>query len=137
MGRRRRLSSQSHEATSGGGIKPVAKSKACAACNAVQNKDMKREAALAQLRPLEETLRRQGLSALYLFGSVARDEASETSDIDLLFDVPIGFRFSLFDQARIQNDLADRLRVGVDLLPLEGLRPRFRARAEAEMIQVF
>jgi predicted nucleotidyltransferase len=98
---------------------------------------MKRDAALAQLRPLEQTLRRQGLSALYLFGSIARNDASETSDIDLLFDVPPSLRFSLFDQARIQNELADKLNVGVDLVPREGLRPNIRARVEAEMVRVF
>ena len=98
---------------------------------------MKRDAALARLRPLEPTLRRQGVSALFLFGSVARNDATDASDIDLLFDVPRDVRFSLFDQARIQNALADALHVGVDLVALEGLRPGVRARVEAEMVRVF
>ena len=54
---------------------------------------MKRDAALACLRPMEEELRRQGLSALFLFGSVARDDASESSDVDLLFEVSPDVRF--------------------------------------------
>jgi predicted nucleotidyltransferase len=86
---------------------------------------------------MEPELRRQGLSALFLFGSVARDEASDTSDIDLLFDVPADVRFSLFDQARIQSELADALRAGVDLVPIEALKPAMRARIEAEMVRVF
>ncbi len=98
---------------------------------------MRRDAALARLRPLERELRRQGLSALYLFGSVARDDASEASDVDLLFDVPADTRFSLFDQARIQCDLADVLEAGVDLVALEALRPGVRARVEAELVRVF
>ena len=98
---------------------------------------MRRKDALARLRTLEPALRRQGVSALYLFGSVARDVAADASDIDLLFDVPVGVPFSLFDQARIQNELADALHMDVDLLPLEGLRPRMRARLEAELVQVF
>jgi predicted nucleotidyltransferase len=98
---------------------------------------MKRDAALVRLRVLEPDLRRQGLSALFLFGSVARDEASDTSDIDLLFDVPPDVRFSLFDQARIQGDLAATLAAGVDLLPIEALDPGARARVEAEMVRVF
>jgi len=98
---------------------------------------MKRDAALAQLRPLEQALRRQGLSALYLFGSVGRDDATDASDIDLLFDVPLDKRFSLFDQARIQTEIAEALRVGVDLVPLEALKPKMRARVEAEMVKVF
>ena len=98
---------------------------------------MKRDAALARLRVMEPELRRQGLSALFLFGSVARDEASDGSDIDLLFDVPPDARFSLFDQARIQSELADTLDAGVDLVPLEALKPNLRTRLEAEMVRVF
>ena len=98
---------------------------------------MKRDAALARLRPLEQALRSQGLSALFLFGSVARDEASEASDVDLLFDVPQDVRFSLFDQARVQNAIEDELCVGVDLVPLEALRPTVRARVEADLVRVF
>ena len=90
-----------------------------------------------RLRTLEPTLRQQGVSALFLFGSVARDAAADASDIDLLFDVPADVPFSLFDQARIQNELTDALQVDVDLVPLEGLRPRMRARVQAEMVQVF
>jgi predicted nucleotidyltransferase len=98
---------------------------------------MKRDAALARLRPMEAELRRQGLSALFLFGSVARDEAAESSDVDLLFEVSPDVRFSLFDQARIRSDLVERLHADVDLVPIRGLRPKLRARAEAEAVQVF
>lgn len=98
---------------------------------------MKRDTAIARLRSLEPVLRKQGVSALFLFGSVARNEASDTSDVDLLFDVPPDRRFSLFDQARIQRELADHLRTGVDLVPVEALRPGVRARVEAEMVRVF
>ena len=86
---------------------------------------------------MEPELRRQGLSSLFLIGSVARDEASDASDVDLLFDVPPDVRFSLFDQAKIQSELADRLHAGVDLVPIEALRPSVRARVEAEMVRVF
>ena len=98
---------------------------------------MRQADALARLKPLEPALRRQGLSALYLFGSVGRDDATEASDVDLLFDVTGNIRFSLFDQARVQAELADALHVGVDLIPVEGLRPAMRARIAPELIRVF
>jgi predicted nucleotidyltransferase len=98
---------------------------------------MTRADALARLKPLEPALRREGLSALYLFGSVGRDDATETSDVDLLFDVAGDAGFSLFDQVRIQLELADALHVGVDLIPVEGLRPAMRARIVPEMVRVF
>lgn len=68
---------------------------------------------------------------------MARDEASAAPDIDLAFDVPPDAWFSLFDQARIQNALANALHAGVDLVPIEALRPTVRARIAAEMVRVF
>jgi predicted nucleotidyltransferase len=58
---------------------------------------MRRDAALARLRSLEARLRRQGVAALFLFGSVARDDADDQSDIDLAFDLPPDTAFSLFE----------------------------------------
>ena len=98
---------------------------------------MRRDDALARLKQLEPDLRRQGLSALYLFGSVARDEATEESDVDVAFDVPDDVPFSLFDQASILNDLSDELGVKVDFVELRAFRPRIRARVQADMVQVF
>ena len=58
---------------------------------------MKRDVALARLKFYEHHLRERGISALYLFGSTARDESSESSDLDLLFEYDEGSGFSLFD----------------------------------------
>jgi predicted nucleotidyltransferase len=54
---------------------------------------------------MESALKAQGLAALYLFGSVARDDASLDSDVDLAFDIaPADVdRFSLIDQSRIRR----------------------------------
>ena len=90
-----------------------------------------------RLKRLEPDLRRKGLSALYLFGSVARDEATEQSDVDVAFTVPDDVLFSLFDQAGILNDLSDELGVKVDFIKLRAFRPRIRARVLADMVQVF
>ena len=48
---------------------------------------MKRDEVLAVLRQQRETLRtRFGASRLALFGSVARDQATSASDVDVLVD---------------------------------------------------
>ncbi|MFH1733125.1 MAG: nucleotidyltransferase family protein [bacterium] len=46
----------------------------------------------------QNELREMGVKSLALFGSVAREDATETSDLDLLvdFDRPIGY-FHFFD----------------------------------------
>ena len=103
----------------------------------LHNRAMKRDAALAMLKPFEPRLRARGISALYLFGSTARDEAGEESDLDLLFEYDPARPFSLFDQAGAMLELSDGLGAQVDLVSRIGLRPRLRDRVEAEMVRVF
>ena len=47
---------------------------------------MTRHDVVELLRSVEPALRAQGVDALYLFGSYARDEARSDSDIDVLVD---------------------------------------------------
>lgn len=98
---------------------------------------MKKDVALARLKPFERRLRERGINALYLFGSTARNEAGETSDLDLLFEYDPARPFSLFDQAGAMLELSDGLSAKIDLVSRFGLRPRVRARVEDEMIRVF
>lgn len=98
---------------------------------------MKKAVALERLRPFESRLRERGISALYLFGSTARDEAGDTSDLDLLFEYDASKKFSLFDQASAMLELSDGLGTKVDLISRNGLRPRVRTRVESEMVRVF
>lgn len=55
-----------------------------------------------------------------VFGSVARGEEREGSDIDLLVDLEAGS--SLIDQVRLRRDLTHLLGVEVDVLSSGGLR---------------
>ena len=98
---------------------------------------MRKAEAIARLKPFERRLRERGISALYLFGSTARDEAGEASDLDLLYEYDPSRKFSLFDQAGAMLELSDRLEAKVDLVSRAGLRPRLRARIEGEMIRIF
>jgi uncharacterized protein len=84
-------------------------------------------AVLAQHR---EELRGCGVASLLLFGSVARGQATETSDIDLVveFDRAVG----LFGLLRLQARLESWLGRPVDLVPKDSLRPEVRARVIAE-----
>lgn len=98
---------------------------------------MTRDEALKRLRPCEAELRASGLAALYLFGSTARDEAGQNSDLDLLFELGDVPKFSLLDQCAIQVRLEELLNINVDLIERAALRPRIKARVEPEMVRVF
>lgn len=57
----------------------------------------------------EDALRAKGVSAVYIFGSVARGEAGPESDVDVMIDIEPGHRFSILDLASVQESLAHRL----------------------------
>lgn len=98
---------------------------------------MTTQSTLNQLKSVELQLRKDGVCALYLFGSVARGDDSEQSDVDLIFDIEPDSHFSLFDQARIGRQLSELLDAKVDFIPRRSLHPWIKARVEAEKQMVF
>lgn len=95
---------------------------------------MSRDHILRVLQAREEDLARFGVKSLRLFGSVARGEASEESDVDLLVDFHETPTFSRFMDLRIF--LEDLLEAKVDLVTERGLRDRVRPYVESEAIRV-
>ncbi len=57
-----------------------------------------------------------------VFGSIARGDDTETSDVDLLVDFLPGS--SLVDEFRLENELREFLKIPVDLVSRGGLKPR-------------
>ena len=92
-----------------------------------------RLAELKQLAPqLHELLASHGASNPAVFGSVARDQATPGSDVDLLVDLPAGA--SLFDRVELKSALEDLLLTRVDLIRRRNLKPELKATVEAEAI---
>jgi hypothetical protein len=80
-------------------------------------------------------LRNMGVVSLAVFGSVARDESTQQSDIDLLvdFDREVGL-FYLFE---IQHKLEDIIGVPkIDLIQRGAIHPALRDRILSEAINV-
>jgi uncharacterized protein len=69
---------------------------------------------------------------LRVFGSVARGDNTEHSDVDFLIKPGLGC--SLFDLGGLLEDLQDLLGCRVDLVTEEGLKPRLRERVLKEAI---
>lgn len=96
---------------------------------------MKQEIVLQLLKQKNAELTKKfGVKALLLFGSVARDEATPKSDVDLLveFNRPVGY-FGLF---ALQDYLENLLGCSVDLGTPDGLKPNVRERVMGELIRV-
>jgi len=89
------------------------------------------------LRAQEADLRRDGVAALYVFGSVARGQARADSDVDLAMEFAPDAAASLLDIARLQDKLADGVGYRVDLGELSALQPEIARAAAADMVRVF
>jgi len=88
-------------------------------------------ALLAANRQRIETLaKKRGLRNLRVFGSVARGEADDASDVDLLAEPSKGT--SLVDLIGFQRELQELLGRKVDVVTPAGLPPEVRRRALAE-----
>ncbi len=83
---------------------------------------------------LVEVRERYGARRLALFGSAARDELRDDSDIDVLveFDGPATFD-GYFDLKTRLEELFGR---PVDLVTEKGLKPRARRHVEKDLIRV-
>jgi predicted nucleotidyltransferase len=95
---------------------------------------MQRDDVLKILAEHRDELRQQfGVKSLALFGSVARGEATETSDVDLLveFERPVG----LFHFFTVQHYLEDLLGVApVDLVMPDALHEELKEEILREAI---
>ncbi|HEY6458875.1 MAG TPA: nucleotidyltransferase family protein, partial [Polyangiaceae bacterium] len=96
--------------------------------------DMDRDTALTILRAHFGELRTLGARSLSLFGSVARNGATERSDVDLLIDFDPPATFDAFMEAK--DKLESWLGRRVDLVTRKALRPRLRQAIEAEAVLV-
>ena len=98
---------------------------------------MKRDDAIRLLKEHEPELRALGVSALALFGSTARNEATEASDVDLLVDLEEGRRITLFDLSGIKFFVSDTLGERADIAIRSNLRSEYRSGIEADAVSVF
>jgi predicted nucleotidyltransferase len=96
---------------------------------------MKQDVVLQILKMKNAELMNQfGVKSLLLFGSVARNEATADSDVDLLveFNRPVGY-FGLF---ALQDYLEKLLGCPVDLGTPDSLKPYIKERIMGELIRV-
>ena len=90
---------------------------------------------VAQLRSALPDLRaKYGVSTLSVFGSIVSGDAGSDSDVDLLveFDRVPGF----FKFVELEDELSRLLRMKVDLVMKQALRPRIGRRALSEAVRV-
>ena len=81
-----------------------------------------------------EVARARGASRVRVFGSVARGDATEASDIDFLVDLEPDR--NLLDLSGLLMDLQDLLQRDVDVVTERGLRPRVAEHVLADAVEL-
>jgi predicted nucleotidyltransferase len=97
---------------------------------------MRRDEAITRLKEHEAEPKLPGVEHLYLFGSTARDQAREDSDVDLFFDYERG-ALSLFGLMDVRDRASEILVREADVTTRDGLHKTLRARIEASALRVF
>jgi predicted nucleotidyltransferase len=95
---------------------------------------MKRAELEARLREYRQELRQYGVKSLAVFGSVAREEATQTSDVDLLVEFDGVVTFDRYMDLKFF--LEDGLGRSVDLVSVKMLKPQIRETVLTEAINV-
>lgn len=65
--------------------------------------------------------RKYGIPAVYVFGSYARNEATEQSDVDLLIDRTGSSIHNMFDMGGLYEELRERIGKEIDLVTTQTL----------------
>ncbi|WP_461244366.1 nucleotidyltransferase family protein [Secundilactobacillus muriivasis] len=94
------------------------------------------------IKPIAEKYQ---ISALYLYGSYARGEATESSDIDLVYQREGSLVHGLLKMSGFKIDLERVLKKNVDIVPLESFKapivrqrtPRYIENVRASMVPVY
>ncbi len=102
-----------------------------------QNIGMDQRFVIEKLRHHERELKAAGILHIRVFGSVARNEASEVSDIDLLADFDKATRMTLVKVGSLQSRLSEMLGARVDLSSAEWMREPIKSKALREAVIAF
>jgi uncharacterized protein len=99
------------------------------------NKNMRAGLLLKRKRGrILEIARKYGATSIRVFGSVARNEDDEKSDVDFLVELEPGR--TLFDLGGLLMELRELLGREVDVVTVRGLKERMRERVLKEAVPV-
>lgn len=96
---------------------------------------MGRDEALQRLSEHFSEIAGFGVERVAVFGSVARDEATSRSDIDLLVEFRPDERVGMFRFLELKEYLEGVFGCEVDLVTREGLKPRLRQGILSEAVE--
>jgi uncharacterized protein len=101
------------------------------------NRRMTRDEIIAKLKETAPALRAEGVMRLAIFGSRARGDARDDSDLDVLIDVDPDAKFSLLDLVGVEHIIKDATGLNAQAEMRRSIEPRFAQRISDDVIEVF
>jgi uncharacterized protein len=97
---------------------------------------LNRQEIISVIKEQKELVRRFSIQNIYIFGSAARDQATDSSDVDLLVEFAENARVSLFQFARLRRELSRVLNGKVDLVTPDALHEKLKEKILREAVHV-
>lgn len=88
-------------------------------------------------RKVVPILKHYGVKRAGIFGSYARGEATNNSDIDILINIEKGKKFSLFDLSGLKIELEEKLKKKIDINTYKAIHPKLKNQILKEEIPLF
>ena len=98
---------------------------------------MKSEIIVDRIRESADAIRKEGATALYIYGSRARGDARPGSDLDVFIEFDSESRFSLMEMVGIKLIIEDELGLEVHITTRDSLHPMLKDDIERQAIRVF
>lgn len=98
---------------------------------------MQKQDILNYLKSNQEYYHNQyGIKFIGLFGSFARDEATDSSDIDILYKIEKDKKLSMFKYLQLTKQLEDLFNKKIDLVRDETLKPQIKSYIQKDISYV-
>jgi predicted nucleotidyltransferase len=98
---------------------------------------MDRQYILDYLKSNQERYAKQfGVKFVGLFGSFARDEADEKSDIDILYEIEDNKKLSMFKYLKLISELENSFHKKIDLVRTATLKPQIKGYVYQDLVYV-
>jgi uncharacterized protein len=106
-------------------------------CVLYYHQSMDRNRIIETLLENRAALESKGVKHAALFGSRARGDATEKSDIDIMIDLDPDAHYSVYDYVGLKEYIGSLFPITVDVVDREGLKPYVKPRILADAIDVF
>jgi uncharacterized protein len=98
---------------------------------------MTRDEIIAKFRANAAAIQAEGVTKLALFGSRARGDMRDDSDIDVLIEVPPDSKFSLLNLIGVEHIITDITGLPAQATLRRSVEPRMAERIADDIVEIF